>query len=474
MIHYHGGPITPEPAAHRAWHARHAFISFAHPQQLGLAAHLTQSFALDNGAFSFWKTGTVVRWSDYYAWVAEWINHPGFDFAVIPDVIDGSITDNDALATEWPFRKDQAAVVWHINEPIDRLVRLAYTYPRVCIGSSGAFDVKEPHRFLSRAKTAIRFICDSDDRPVCKLHGLRMLNPLIFTNLPLASADSTNIAINIGRDVNWSKGTYQPKSKDVRAFVMAERIERNTSSNRLEWLSLSEIAAIRGLRDMGWSNAQIAAVSPVKAKDVDGCVVDKIYTVHSNCETIQGVGFQSGKPAVFVRFAGCNLWTGREQDRYKATCQFCDTTFRGGTRYTRDELVAAICAYATGFVVCTGGEPGLQLDADLVRALKRRHRYIAVESNGTVPLPDTLDWICISPKAGAEPVVRQADELKLVFPQERMQPWLAKSLVEARHKWISPMDGPDFQLNVAAAVKFVKRDFGWRLNIQAHKVWDID
>jgi hypothetical protein len=232
MIHYHGGPITPDPCAIKVWTARHAFISFAATQQMNLAAEISQSFALDNGAFTLWKRGSGVHWPDYYAWVNIWRNHPGFDFAVVPDVIEGSEDENDQLAAKWPFPRHQGAVVWHINESIDRLRRLAREWPRVCIGSSGEWDVSTPRRFLGRATQAIGAICDGDDRPVCKLHGLRMLNPAIFSKLPLASADSTNVARNIGMDIAW-KGTYQPKSKETRAVILTERIESFNSAGSL-------------------------------------------------------------------------------------------------------------------------------------------------------------------------------------------------------------------------------------------------
>ena len=233
MIHYHGGPITPDTCALKVWTARHAFVSFAATQQMSLAASITQSFALDNGAFTFWKRGVETRWADYYGWVNTWRNHPGFDWAVIPDVIEGTEAENDALAARWPFPKHQGAVVWHVNESIDRLRRLAAEWPRVCIGSSGEWDVTTPRRFLGRAVQAIGAICDGDNRPICKLHGLRMLNPAIFSKLPLSSADSTNVARNIGIDSAW-RGTYQPRSKETRAHIMVERIEAFNSTGSLE------------------------------------------------------------------------------------------------------------------------------------------------------------------------------------------------------------------------------------------------
>lgn len=229
MIHYHGGPITPDTCAARAWKGRHAFVSFAAQQQMGLAATHCQSFAFDNGAFSFWKAKKAVNWLAYYIWVDTWLRHPGFDFAVIPDVIGGSEEENDALLEQWAFPLHLSAAVWHVNESMERLVRLARTYPRVCIGSSGAFDVSKPRAFLARMDEVMPFIVDRHGRPICKLHGLRMLNPVIFSALPLSSADSTNVARNIGIDKAW-KGTYQPVSKETRTTILVERIEHHNSA----------------------------------------------------------------------------------------------------------------------------------------------------------------------------------------------------------------------------------------------------
>jgi hypothetical protein len=232
VIPYHGGPITPATAALKAWSGRHAFVSFTRPEQLPLAAQVCQSFALDNGAFSLWKAKIPVAWQAFYAWVADWRRHPGFDFAVIPDVIEGSEADNDALLAEWPFPRHEGAAVWHTDESVDRLVRLAHEWPRVCIGSSGEHDVSRPARFLAHVRKCLAAICDDDGFPVCKLHGLRMLNPAIFSQLPLASADSTNVARNIGLDSAW-RGTYRPKSKETRALILAERIEAVNGACRL-------------------------------------------------------------------------------------------------------------------------------------------------------------------------------------------------------------------------------------------------
>ena len=230
MIHYHGMPITPASTAKAAVMVGHAFVSFRYPDQLGLVLDVCQSFAVDNGAFSAWKSGEpVTDWSRYYAWVAELHRYPSFDFAVIPDVIDGDEKANDALLAEWPWRGDAkggciGAPVWHMHESIDRLQRLANEWHRVCIGSSGQFAIVGDSKWWNRMAEAMNYITDKNGSPICKLHGLRMLNPDVFSRLPFASADSTNIAQNIGIDSAW-RGTYTPSSKDVRALVMRERIE---------------------------------------------------------------------------------------------------------------------------------------------------------------------------------------------------------------------------------------------------------
>jgi 7-carboxy-7-deazaguanine synthase len=200
-----------------------------------------------------------------------------------------------------------------------------------------------------------------------------------------------------------------------------------------------------------------------------------MYTVHDIFHTLQGEGANMGRSAIFVRFAGCNLWSGREQDRHRATCRFCDTDFRKGARYSRDDLVAKIQSFdLPGLIVFTGGEPALQLDQPLVDDLHDRLGYeVAIETNGTRPIP-RLQWVCVSPKAGTTIVVREADELKLVFPQgPDLTPDQARRTVAARHLWLSPMDGPDWAENVRTAVAYIKTDPAWRLNIQAHKFWEI-
>lgn len=230
--HYHGGPIAPDTCALAAWTGRHAFISYAAPGQIRLAASVAQSYSLDNGAFSFWRANKPVDWEGYYSWVDQWRRHPGFDFAVVPDVIDGTEEENDTLAEKWPFPRHEGAVVWHINESLGRLRRLAETWPRVCIGSSGEWDVSKPRQFLQRAYLAFGAIIGPDRRPICKVHGLRMLNPEIFTKLPLSSADSTMVGRNIGIDSAW-KGTYQPRKKETRTKILIERIEAHNSACEL-------------------------------------------------------------------------------------------------------------------------------------------------------------------------------------------------------------------------------------------------
>lgn len=229
MIHYHGLPITPDTAARAAISAGHAFVSFRHAGQLGAAVDFCQSFAIDNGAFSAWRAGEPVSdWRPFYEWAEECRRIPGCDFAVIPDVIDGNEEQNDALIAECPLPKWFAAPVWHMHESIERLVRLCNGWPRVCIGSSGDYSAAGSQLWWVRMAVAMRAICDEHGRPLARLHGLRMLNPEVFSKLPLASADSTNIGRNVGIDARW-KGTYTPPTKEARAQVMRARIEAHNA-----------------------------------------------------------------------------------------------------------------------------------------------------------------------------------------------------------------------------------------------------
>lgn len=230
MIHYHGLPITPATAAAKAVEAGHAFVSFAHSDQLGVAIDVCQSFAVDNGAFSAWKSGNPVKdWTAFYDWALNVKKVPSCDFAVIPDVIDGSEADNDALLRDCPLPNWFGAPVWHMHESLERLEQLANTYVRVCFGSSGEYATVGTVSWWSRMGQAMRVICDDMGRPICKLHGLRMLDPDVFTKLPFSSADSTNIGRNVGIDKNWRIGNYLPPTKEMRAQVMRSRIEAHNA-----------------------------------------------------------------------------------------------------------------------------------------------------------------------------------------------------------------------------------------------------
>ena len=208
------------------------------------------------------------------------------------------------------------------------------------------------------------------------------------------------------------------------------------------------------------------------------------YSVKEIYYTLQGEGGQAGRAAVFCRFAGCNLWTGREADRAKAVCNFCDTDFvgtdgpGGGKFDTPDALAAAVAAQwpavqrGKPLVVCTGGEPLLQLDEPVIDALHALGFEVAVETNGTQPAPKGLDWICVSPKANAPVVLTQGSELKLVFPQPTAMPERFVDL-EFNHFFLQPMDGLEGKRNTRLAVEYCLAHPQWRLSIQTHKVIGI-
>ncbi|MFQ5445937.1 MAG: 7-carboxy-7-deazaguanine synthase [Saprospiraceae bacterium] len=207
------------------------------------------------------------------------------------------------------------------------------------------------------------------------------------------------------------------------------------------------------------------------------------YKIKEMYYTLQGEGAHTGRPAVFCRFSGCNLWTGREEDRHKAICQFCDTDFWGmdgenGGAYLANGLVAKAVALwgDTGrgrpYVVCTGGEPLLQLDEALVTAFHSAGFEVGVETNGTCEAPDGIDWVCVSPKAGAELKLKSGDELKLVFPQKKAMPAKFEDL-DFTHFFIQPMDGPEIAENTRLAAGFCLRNPRWRLSVQTHKWLNI-
>ena len=216
-----------------------------------------------------------------------------------------------------------------------------------------------------------------------------------------------------------------------------------------------------------------------------------MYTVKELFPTLQGEGAHAGRAAVFCRFAGCNLWSGREEDRATAVCQFCDTDFvgsdglGGGKFETASALADAIetawrstsAGPQQRYVVFTGGEPLLQLDEELIAALHQKGFEVAIETNGTLKVPKGVDWICVSPKAGSELIVLQADEIKLVIPQNDHQP-LEKLMarfegMDYRNRFLQPMDGPNLKSNTELAVSLCQKRPLWRLSLQSHKLIGI-
>ncbi len=229
MIHYHGIPMTPTEAMIKALSARHAMVSYAHPQQIEIAAEICQTIVLDNGAYSAWRAEKKYDFGGYEDWARKWINHPAVDWCTIPDVIDGTEKDNDALLMLWGLPNSVSVPVYHMHESVERLARLVNEYPRVALGSSGVFSVVGTKDWWSRMSEMMQNICDKNGFPKTKLHGMRMLNPGVFSKLPLSSADSCNVARNIGIDKHWS-GSYLPASKATRAMILMERIERHASA----------------------------------------------------------------------------------------------------------------------------------------------------------------------------------------------------------------------------------------------------
>ena len=209
----------------------------------------------------------------------------------------------------------------------------------------------------------------------------------------------------------------------------------------------------------------------------------KKYKVKEIYYTLQGEGAHTGRPAVFCRFTGCNLWSGREEDREKAVCQFCDTDFVGtdgenGGRYTAETLATKVAALwgnlseGTPYVVCTGGEPLLQLDEAMIDAFHAQGIEVGVETNGTIAAPKGLDWICMSPKAGSEIVLTKGHELKLVYPQTTAMPERFVNM-DYQYFYLQPMDSPTQQVNMEASVAYCRAHPQWRLSIQTHKLLNI-
>ncbi len=205
-----------------------------------------------------------------------------------------------------------------------------------------------------------------------------------------------------------------------------------------------------------------------------------MYAVKEIFYTLQGEGANTGRAAVFCRFTGCNLWSGQAKDRGEATCQFCDTDFvgtdgEGGGRFATAEGLADACVAAApspGLVVLTGGEPMLQVDEALIEALHARGFTVAIETNGTLPVPSSIDWICVSPKAGTDVKQRTGDELKLVYPQAGLDPHTFSDW-DFSHRFLQPMDGPNVAAHTAQALAYCKAHPDWRLSLQTHKIIGI-
>ena len=230
MIHYHGTPCgaTRQDVA-RFLAGRHALIPWGRHEDIGTAAEVCQSFCVDNGAFTAWKQGKpVADWQPYYEFVAQWRHHPAFDWAIIPDVIDGDEAANDALVDAWPWREHEGVPVWHLHESLKRLNVLANRFPRVAIGSSGQWATPGTRAWWERINEAMEYVTDEQGLPITRLHGLRMLDPAIFHRVPLASADSTNAVRNSSSFKRF--GIYVPPNASTRMDIIAERIERHQSA----------------------------------------------------------------------------------------------------------------------------------------------------------------------------------------------------------------------------------------------------
>ena len=232
MIHYHGTPVSGDGIdAARALRGRHALVPFAYPGQLPVVLEVAQSFMLDNSAFTHWKAGRgKVDFLSYMKWVLSVAQHPGFDFCLIPDVIDGTEQENCDLVHDWlrAGLRVRAAPVWHLHESLEWLEWLVDRFWMVSLGSSGQWRTPGTRGWWGRMAEAMSVACDAKGRPKCKLHGLRMLDPEIFTRLPLASADSTNAAVNAGGISRF--GMYPAPSAGQRAEVIAARIEAHNSA----------------------------------------------------------------------------------------------------------------------------------------------------------------------------------------------------------------------------------------------------
>jgi len=215
----------------KAFAGRHVMVSFQEPRQIEVAAEVCQSVVLDNGAFSAWRAGKKHDFDGYLEWVTKWLKHPAVEWCVIPDVIDGTEGDNDMILHRWPHPIIGGVPVYHMHESLERLERLVSRYQRIAIGSSGKWSDPGSETWWGRIAEMAAVLFDSNGMPRTKLHGLRMLDPVIFSHLPLASADSCNVARNVGIDKAWN-GPYAPRSREMRALIMMERIEAHGSAAR--------------------------------------------------------------------------------------------------------------------------------------------------------------------------------------------------------------------------------------------------
>tara|TARA_A100001515_G_scaffold144169_1_gene147429 strand:- start:1229 stop:1987 length:759 start_codon:yes stop_codon:yes gene_type:complete len=236
MIHYHGVPFSGGLQTEVALQGRHGFVSFAHHQSIGLVAELCQSFAIDNGAFSTWKSGNSFDLEGYAEFVNFWHRHPGFDWYVMPDVIDGDHVENEKMREAWASTVDcdvwdKGVPVWHLSEPLELLDKLVDSYPRIAFGSSGEYSTIGNEPWWNRMSDAMDICCDQEGIARTKLHGLRMLDPTVFSHFPFSSADSTNVGRNCGMDGRW-KGPYvSGLSNRTRAMVLMDRIESHASAS---------------------------------------------------------------------------------------------------------------------------------------------------------------------------------------------------------------------------------------------------
>lgn len=238
MIHYHGLPLSGEKANILAMRGKHCMVSYANPHSIAEAAELCQSFVLDNGAFSAWKSGKAFDLEGFAEWASLWAHHPACDWFCLPDDIGGGEDENQLIRARFSNLVDartwsKGIPIWHMHESLDVLQTFTcWTQPWLAIGSSGEYaDVGSPS-WWCRIAEAMEVLCDEDGIPKKRIHGLRMLDPTIFSHIPLSSADSTNVSRNIGIDKQWDNAPYAPKSRMMRALIMAERIEIHASASR--------------------------------------------------------------------------------------------------------------------------------------------------------------------------------------------------------------------------------------------------